>query len=243
MNPLVVRSAIVAALGGLIFGFDTAVISGTTNRSRGVPPQCAGLGFTVAIALVGTIVGACRRGKPADMFGRKKVLYVIGVLYVMGALGTACPQCGRSSCCSGSSAASVSARPRVRTDLHRGGGAAAHRGRLVGLVQFNIVLGILLAYASNAIVRALADGDHAWRWMLGVMVVPAVDLPGAAAHGPRDPTVAGGRRTGGTRPTPSAAGSAPPRRSPSSRWVRSGRRWRLRRTRHRCRSSPPGTAR
>ena len=51
---------------------------------------------------------------------------------------------------------------------------AAHRGRLVGLVQFNIVLGILLAYASNAIVRALADGDHAWRWMLGVMVVPAV---------------------------------------------------------------------
>ena len=76
---------------------------------------------------------------------------------------------------------------------------AAHRGRLVGLVQFNIVLGILLAYASNAIVRALADGDHAWRWMLGVMVVPAVDLPAAAAHRARDATLAGGRRSVGRR--------------------------------------------
>ena len=103
---------------------------------------------------------------------------------------------------------------------------AAHRGRLVGLVQFNIVLGILLAYASNAIVRALADGDHAWRWMLGVMVVPAVVFSAAVADGPGDATVAGDRPVGGTRPTPSATASASPRRNPSSRWVRSGSRWR-----------------
>ena len=74
MNPLVVRSAIVASLGGLIFGFDTAVISGTTDALKEVfHLSNSGLGFTVAIALIGTIVGALCAGKLTDMFGRKKM--------------------------------------------------------------------------------------------------------------------------------------------------------------------------
>src|SRR3712207_9062244 len=83
MNPLVVRSAIVAALGGLLFGFETAVISGTTEDLERVY-DIGGfwLGFTVATALLGTIVGALIAGKPADRYGRKKVLFAIGVLFV-----------------------------------------------------------------------------------------------------------------------------------------------------------------
>ena len=106
MKPLVIRSAIVASLGGLIFGFDTAVISGTTDALKEVfHLDDAGLGWTVGIALLGTILGALVAGKPADKFGRKPTLFVIGVLYVIGALGTALT-CSPSTA-SGSWAASV----------------------------------------------------------------------------------------------------------------------------------------
>ncbi len=89
MNALVLRSAIVAALGGLLFGFDTAVISGTTQQlTRFYELSPGGLGFTVATALIGTIVGALAAGKPVDRYGRKKVLFAIGILYLVGALGT-----------------------------------------------------------------------------------------------------------------------------------------------------------
>ena len=176
MKALVIRSAVVAALGGLIFGFDTAVISGAEEQIQQVfGLSDAKLGFTVTTALIGTIVGALTAGRPADRYGRKKVLYAIGILYVVGALGSALAHnveilmLFRFLGGLGVGAASVCA-PIYTAEV----APAAHRGRLVGLVQFNIVLGILLAYASNAIVRALADGDHAWRWMLGVMVVPAV---------------------------------------------------------------------
>ena len=89
MNALVLRSALVAALGGLLFGFDTAVISGTTRDLERVY-DISGfmLGFAVATALIGTIVGALFAGKPVDKYGRKKVLYAIGVLYFVGALGS-----------------------------------------------------------------------------------------------------------------------------------------------------------
>ncbi len=176
MKPLVIRSAVVAALGGLIFGFDTAVISGAEEQIQHVfALSDAKLGFTVTTALIGTIVGALTAGRPADRYGRKKVLYAIGVCYVLGALGSALAtdvemlMAFRFLGGLGVGAASVCA-PIYTAEV----APAAHRGRLVGLVQFNIVFGILLAYASNAIVRALADDEHAWRWMLGVMVIPAV---------------------------------------------------------------------
>jgi MFS transporter, SP family, xylose:H+ symportor len=176
MNPLVVRSAIVASLGGLIFGFDTAVISGTTDSLKKVFDLDAnGLGITVAIALIGTIVGALIAGKLADMFGRKKMLWAIGALYVLGALGTALTSdhtifmIFRFLGGVGVGAASVCA-PIYTAEI----APPALRGRLVGLVQFNIVLGILLAYGSNAVIAAIAAEDVAWRWMFGVMAVPAV---------------------------------------------------------------------
>ena len=176
-SSLVIRSAIVAAVGGLIFGFDTAVISGA-NAALKVQFNLddGGLGATVAIATVGTIVGALVGGRSADYFGRRKLLFFIGILYVLGALGTALAPShlvlmifrfiggigvGLSSVCAPIYTAEI-APARVR-------------GRLVGLVQFNIVLGILVAYLSNYIVAQIVhDPQIAWRWMLGVMVVPSV---------------------------------------------------------------------
>ena len=176
-SSLVIRSAIVAAVGGLIFGFDTAVISGA-NAALKVQFNLddGGLGATVAIATVGTIVGALIGGRSADYFGRRKLLFFIGILYILGALGTALAPShlvlmifrfiggigvGLSSVCAPIYTAEI-APARVR-------------GRLVGLVQFNIVLGILVAYLSNYIVAQIVhDPQIAWRWMLGVMVVPSV---------------------------------------------------------------------
>ena len=189
MKPLVIRSAIVASLGGLIFGFDTAVISGAEESVQRVFGLSDGmLGFTVTTALLGTILGALTAGKPADALGRKKVLIVIGILYVVGALGSALApnvwllQIFRFLGGIGVGASSVVA-PIYTAEV----APPAHRGRLVGLVQFNIVLGILIAYASNAIIRMLIEGDGAWRWMLGVMAVPAVIFLALLATVPETP--------------------------------------------------------
>ena len=175
MKPLVIRSAIVASLGGLIFGFDTAVISGTTESLKEVfHLDDAGLGWTVGIALLGTILGALIAGKPADKFGRKPTLFAIGILYVIGALGTALTSnlvafdIFRFLGGIGVGAASVCA-PIYTAEVS----PPAVRGRLVGLVQFNIVFGILLAYLSNYIIVSTMSADVAWRWMFGVMALPA----------------------------------------------------------------------
>src|SRR5688500_5514083 len=175
MNSLVLRSAIVAALGGLLFGFETAVISGTTEDLERVY-DIGGfwLGFTVATALLGTIVGALIAGKPADRYGRKKVLFAIGVLFVIGALGTGLVtnlwlfMFFRFVGGIGVGVASVVA-PIYTAEV----APPKYRGRLVGLVQFNIVLGILLAYLSNFILASTLPSDIAWRWMFMVMAVPA----------------------------------------------------------------------
>ena len=175
MNALVLRSAIVAALGGLLFGFDTAVISGTTQQlTHFYALSPGGLGFTVATALLGTIFGALIAGKPVDRYGRKKVLFAIGLLYFVGALGSAFVsslplfQIFRFLGGIGVGVASVVA-PIYTAEI----APPALRGRLVGLVQFNIVLGILLAYLSNFIIGSLLPAEVAWRWMFAVMAVPA----------------------------------------------------------------------
>ncbi|WP_341728085.1 sugar porter family MFS transporter [Brooklawnia sp.] len=179
-NSLVIRSAIVASIGGLIFGFDTAVISGTTTSlERVYDLSSSGLGFTVAIATIGTIIGAMFSGQLADKYGRHLMLFIIGGFYLVGALGTAfAPEAafghnvfmlfrflggigvGMSSVCAPIYTAEIA--------------PPAQRGRLVGLVQFNIVLGILLAYLSNFIIRQIVSEENAWRWMLGVMAFPAI---------------------------------------------------------------------
>lgn len=177
VNALVVRSAVVAAIGGLIFGFDTAVISGANSAlKKQFDLDDGGLGLTVAIATVGTILGALIGGRLADRYGRKNLLFTIGILYVLGSVGTALAPShailmafrflggigvGLSSVCAPIYTAEIA--------------PARIRGRLVGLVQFNIVLGILLAYLSNYIIQLIiTDEMVAWRWMLGVMLVPSV---------------------------------------------------------------------
>ena len=177
-NGLVIRSVVAASVGGLIFGFDTAVISGTTKSLEAVfnlNPQS--LGFTVASATIGTIVGALSGGGLADKYGRKKLLFAIGALFLLGSLGTALAPASAYWLFLGSrffggvgvGMASVCAPIYIAKIA-----PARQRGRLVGLVQFNIVLGILVTYASNAIIRAIAPHDTAWRWMLGIMAVPSI---------------------------------------------------------------------
>ncbi len=168
-------STVIAALGGLLFGFDTAVISGTTASLQSVYELGrGGLGFTVAVALLGTILGSVVVGRPADVFGRRRVLFSIAVLYFVSAVGSALAWNWSSFLAFrflgglGVGAASV-ASPMYIAEIS----PAPLRGRLVAVTQFNIVLGILLAYLSNYLVAQLALGATEWRWMFGIEAFPA----------------------------------------------------------------------
>ncbi len=175
---ILLLSAIVAALGSLLFGFDTAVISGTTEALRQVYDLNDNLlGFTVSSALFGTMVGALLVGRPADWWGRRPVLALLAVLFVISALGCALAWNwyallffrwlggvavgGASVVC-----------PMYITEI----APAKRRGILVAVSQLNIVIGILAAYFSNYLVAYFMGADHpaTWRWMFGVMTVPAV---------------------------------------------------------------------
>ena len=178
LNPQLLRSAGVAALGSLLFGFDTAVISGATEALRlyyGLSSQL--LGLTVASALLGTIVGSLAVGPPLERAGRRPVLRGLALIYVVSALG-----CGLAwnwtallmfrflggLAIGGSSVAA----PMYIAEI----APAAVRGRLVALSQLNIVVGILVAYLSNSLVELALGGPEsgAWRVMLGMPAVPAV---------------------------------------------------------------------
>ena len=163
----------VAALGGFLFGFDTAVISGA-EQSIQILWKLNEIqhGLTVSIALFGTIVGALLGGFPSDKFGRKKTLFWIGLLYFVSAIGSALATGWytflffRFIGGLGVGASSV-AGPMYISEIS----PARMRGRLVALFQFNVVLGILLAYLSNYLIGS--SGENAWRWMLGVEGIPA----------------------------------------------------------------------
>lgn len=183
VNRYLLGSTVVAALGGLLFGFDTAVVSGTTETLKDVfglreswlgLPGSFWLGFTVAAALIGTIVGASVVGRPADRLGRRTSLVIIAVLYFVSAIGSAFPWDWWSFLFFrfiggvGVGGASVVA-PMYIAEIS----PARVRGRLVAITQFNIVLGILLAFFSNYIIAWLELGDTEWRWMFGVEAFPA----------------------------------------------------------------------
>lgn len=174
-KPTLVLSAFVAALGGLLFGFDTAVISGTTHwleRTFGLTNFT--LGFTVASAILGTITGAVIVGRPADRFGRRNVLFVLALLYLFSAIGSAMAQhwipflIFRFMGGIGVGGSSVVA-PMYIAEIT----PARRRGRMVAMVQVNVVTGMLLAYLSNYLISTMALGDVEWRWMLGVEALPA----------------------------------------------------------------------
>jgi MFS transporter, SP family, arabinose:H+ symporter len=175
LNPTLVKSTAVAALGGLLFGFDTAVISGTTRSLTEVYHLSPGLlGVTVTSALVGTIFGSMLAGIPGDRFGRRDSLRVLAVLYLVSALGCAFAWNWdalvffRFIGGLGIGGSSVLG-PMYIAEL----APAKFRGRLVGLFQFNVVFGILLAYFSNYLVGLAHFGPEEWRWKFAVPALPA----------------------------------------------------------------------
>ena len=176
MNPYLLRSSFVAALGGLLFGFDTAVIAGTTRAlvdTYALSP--AALGITVSSALWGTVVGAMCAGPPSDRYGRRASLLVLGGLYAISAIGCALawswPALLVFRVIGGLAVGASSViGPMYIAEI----APAARRGRLVGLFQVNIVVGILLAYLSNSLVSLAGLGPSEWRWKLGLEAVPAV---------------------------------------------------------------------
>jgi sugar porter (SP) family MFS transporter len=176
LNSLLLRSTLVGALGGLLFGFDTAVISGTTHQLTEVFRLSAGtLGLTVSIALWGTVVGAIAAGPLGQKIGGREALRIMALLYVLSALGCSLAWNWPSLLCFrligglGIGGSSVLG-PVYLAEL----APARLRGRLVGLFQVNIVAGILLAYASNYLVARFVDGGDAWRWQFGVATLPAI---------------------------------------------------------------------
>lgn len=173
MNARLLLYTLVAALGSFLFGFDTAVISGTTKFiSQYFGLTDATLGMTVSIALWGTVIGSIVIGKPGDVFGRRVMLSLCGVLFFISALGCALAHHWHVLLFSrflggvAIGAASVMA-PMYIAEISPG----RLRGRLVAVAQFNIVAGILAAFFSNYL---LVDaGEANWRWMFGVMTVPS----------------------------------------------------------------------
>lgn len=175
LSAFLLGCALVAALGGLLFGFDTAVISGTTDALRakfGLSDNL--LGFTVASALIGTIIGSIGAGRPADAIGRRGALALLGVIYFVSSLGCAFAWDWWSFlffrflgglAVGGASVVS----PLYIAEIS----PAYYRGRMVAITQFNVVLGILLAYLSNYVIGGLHLGDNEWRWMFGVMAAPS----------------------------------------------------------------------
>lgn len=175
LNPYLIRSSLVAALGGLLFGFDTAVIAGTTKAlTETFSLSPAMLGITVASALWGTVLGSLITAPPSDRYGRIFCLRALGILYVLSAIG----------CALAWNWSSLIAF-RMIGGLAIGGSSvigpmyiaeiapAAKRGKLVGFFQFNVVFGIVCAYFSNYLISLAGFGADEWRWKFGVAAVPA----------------------------------------------------------------------
>lgn len=167
------RITLVAALGGLLFGFDTAVISGVIPFIK-VQFQLSGtqIGWIVSCLILGCIVGVMISGAPADKYGRKKVLFAAALFFVISALGSALAQSvsefvffrflggfgvGMASMISPMYIAEIA--------------PAKQRGQLVSLNQLTIVIGVLLAFFSNYLL--VNTGENNWRWMLCIMALPA----------------------------------------------------------------------
>jgi sugar porter (SP) family MFS transporter len=175
LNATLARSTVVASLGGLLFGFDTAVISGTTGALTTVYRLSpALLGLTVASALLGTVFGAMLAGFPGERWGRRDSLRILGILYLVSALGCAWAWSWDSLLAFrfigglGIGGSSVLG-PMYIAEI----APAKWRGRLVGLFQFNVVFGILLAYFSNYVISRMRFGAAEWRWDFGVAALPA----------------------------------------------------------------------
>jgi sugar porter (SP) family MFS transporter len=175
MNKYLVKATVVGALGGLLFGFDTAVIAGTTEQLTSIfhlTPNT--LGLTVSIGLIGTVIGAMTSGVLGQKIGGREALRIMAVLYLLSSIG-----------CAFAPNWSILMVSRLIGGLGIGGSSvlgpvyiaelapAKWRGRMVGLFQINIVVGILLAYLSNYVITTMNLGLHQWRWEFGVAIIPS----------------------------------------------------------------------
>ncbi|SDE05238.1 MFS transporter, sugar porter (SP) family [Mucilaginibacter pineti] len=165
--------SMVVALGGFLFGFDTAVISGAEKSIQQFwHLSVVEHGLTISIALIGTVIGSLFGARPSDMFGRKNTLYFVAAAYLLSSVGTALADnwyvflVFRLLGGLGVGISSVTA-PIYISEVS----PADRRGRLVGLFQFNVVLGILISYLSNYLISQ--GGEASWRWMLGVQAFPS----------------------------------------------------------------------
>ena len=175
-NVNLMKATLTGALGGLLFGFDTVVISGIIDsvvKLYGLSDY--GKGWTVAIALIGTVVGSFGAGVVGQKLGGRETLRITAILYVLSAVGSALAWSWPSLMVFrfigglGIGASSVLG-PVYIAEL----APAKWRGRLVGAFQFNVVFGILVAYSSNYLIRLLHLGATEWRWQVGVAALPAV---------------------------------------------------------------------
>src|SRR5450631_3745747 len=174
MNGRILLWSITSALAGFLFGFDTVVISGAEQSIQAQWGLGAGVhGIVMASALYGTVLGSLIGGWPTDRFGRKPTLLFIGLLYIVGAVGSALandPVVFIAARVIGGLGIGIStvAAPLYISEI----APPKYRGRLAGMFQFNIVFGILAAFLSNALLAGI--GENAWRWMLGVAAIPSI---------------------------------------------------------------------
>ncbi len=194
-NVNLMKATLTGALGGLLFGFDTVVIAGAIDalvRLYGLSPQEKGL--TVAIGLVGTVIGALGAGAIGQRLGGRETLRITAILYVVSAVG-----CGlawgwysfmifRFIGGLGIGASSVLG-PVYIAEL----APAKWRGRLVAAFQLNVVFGIMVAYTSNYFIRTLHLGATEWRWQVGIAGIPAVAFLILLFRIPRSPRFSASR--------------------------------------------------
>lgn len=188
MNKKIWVWSITAALAGFLFGFDTVVISGAEKTLQSIWQSSDTFHGIVVIgmALWGTVIGAFFGGIPTNRLGRKKTLIWIGVLYTISAIGSGLANDPISFAIFrfigglGVGASTIAA-PAYISEI----APAKDRGKLVGLYQFNIVFGILIAFLSNYLLSN--TGDNAWRWMVGVEAFPAAIYTVLALTLPKSP--------------------------------------------------------
>jgi sugar porter (SP) family MFS transporter len=178
MNAIVIRGVLVGALAGLLFGFDTAVIAGTTGALREVYQLSpAWLGFTVSSALWGTLAGALLAGVPGNRYGARECLKAIALLYVVSAAGCALAWSWEAlvvfRILTGLAiGASTVLAPVYMTEI----APPRWRGAMVGMFQLNITFGILVAYLSNYLIGTLNLGADEWRWKFSIAFWPGAVL-------------------------------------------------------------------
>ncbi|HRE51843.1 MAG TPA: sugar porter family MFS transporter [Flavitalea sp.] len=174
MLPYPVRIALIAALGGFLFGFETAVISGAEKTIQQLWSLSPGWqGFTVASSLIGTVIGSFFAGPPAQRYGRKKTLIFIAILYLLSALGCATVSVWFFFVLFRFIGGLAVGASSVVGPMYISEIAPPHlRGRLAGSFQLNIVIGVFIAFLSNFLF--LNIGEDSWRWMLGVMAIPSL---------------------------------------------------------------------